>query len=954
MTWPITKDRPKRADNGGMPRPFSARRLAAAVSALLVASSALVAGAPAAGAAQPDLTFEGGGWGHGIGLSQYGARGFAANGWTAEQIVTHYYQGTSVSPTASPETVRIGLQHDVGALRGSTSGGGTVSCASGGSIGFGAGGWSYLPLGNGAARFHRADGVGILDCYAAMTVSYLPGILTLNSSGDGRFASHTYRHGTLEMSVSPASNSQVRGVAVIGSEGGYPAIDVYLYGLGEMPSSWPLEALRAQAMAGRTYALDKIARLGQNREAPACNCALTSTVYDQAYVGYDKETGASGSNWVQAVRTSSTSTIKHSGSLIQAYYSSSSGGATENNELVWGGSPLPYLRGVSDPYDGTGGNPNHRWSVTFSWASLQDKLNQRSDTAVGTLQNIEIVPPLGGSGRVTPVLANGSGGVRIVGSAGTKRVSGDRLRSILGLKSTLFNITERAPGDSRSTPPGGYALRSDGGLVPFGGAPAPTGDFPITGAVARAVALGGPNGMAGYVLDGTGSLHPVNGAPPATGVPWTSDVARDLVLRPDGTSGYILDSYGGVHPFGGAPAIDPATVTFYEPGDRAKRLALRADGASGYVLEVDGQIHPFGGAPAISLGALTSGSAVGLVLRPDGNSGYVVVSDGSLRAFGGAPAISSSLAGTVGADGRGDGVSGYLVSGSGQTSAFGGAPDADSTSTSGATRTDVAHIRSLAGYILDAYGGIRPFGGAKPVTSGPYWAGWDIARRLVVGPDGNGFIMDAYGGLHGFAVANQARPRASGGPYWPGWTIARDVALRPGTSTSGYVLDAFGGVHSFGGAPKVRVSGYWSGWDIARRLALLPDGKGGYVVDGFGGIHPFAVGDNPMPAKPSVSGYWPGWDIARDITVTGPGRGYVVDGWGGVNAFGSAPKGSGSWAWPGHDAVVGAGSDLSGWMLYADSFGGVHTGPSSAAAANHPAPWPGWPIARDMAPAPSA
>lgn len=948
----ITKARARLAETGEMPRLSSARRLAVAAATIALSAVTSIVGAGPA-AAEVELTFNGGGWGHGIGMSQYGARGFAANGKTGEQILTHYYSGTTVSGTESPATVRIGLQHDVGQLSGSTTGGATLACSTGGSASLAAGSWSYSPIGNGAGRFKRGDGTAILDCWGAVTMAYLPGILTLN--GAGGFASHTYRHGTLEMSVNPANAGLVRGIAVIGAEGDNPAIDVYLYGLGEMPSSWPIEALRAQAMAGRTYALDKIARLGQRRESPRCDCALTSTVYDQAYVGYDKETAAYGSQWVQAVQSSRFSTVKYGGQLIQAYYSSSSGGATENNELVWGGTALPYLRGVPDPYDGTGGNPNHRWSVRFTWSALQSKLNGSSDTSVGTLKSIQIVPPLGTSGRVIPVQSDGSGGVKIVGSSGTKRVSGDRLRGILGLKSTLFTIAEVAPADAKTIPAGGYALRSDGGLVPFGGAPAATGDFPFAGTSARAIALGGADGKQGYVLDGMGSLHPVNGAPSIVRTPFSTDIARDLVLRSDGRSGYILDGWGGIHPFGGAPSINPATVTFYEEGqDLARRLVLNSNGTGGYVVEQNGLVHRFGAATAVTTSALSGTTATGLVLRPDGASGYVVTSAGSLVAFGGAPAVTSALTNTSGVDQRADGTGGYLVSSGGTVKSFGSAPTANTSTTTGASRVDVAAIRTPSGYILDAFGGLHPYGGVAPVTAGPYWSGWDIARRAVVGADGNGLIMDAYGGLHTFATGGDPRPaRPTGGPYWPGWTIARDLVLLPGSSSAGYILDGYGGLHPFGGAPSTRVSGYWSGWDIAKRVAFNPNGTGGYVMDGFGGLHPFAVGANPMPATPSATAYWSGWDIARDLAVTANGQGYVFDGWGGGHPFGGAPSGS-SWSWPGHDAIIGAGTDSSGWVAYADTWGGIHTSPTAAPAVDSSASWPGWPIGRDLAASPSA
>src|SRR5207249_3565900 len=125
----------------------------------------------------------------------------------------------------------------------------------------------------------------------------------------------------------------------------------YLLGLSEVPSSWPTAALEAQAVAARTYALEKVERLGQHRSF--CDCGLYSSTADQVYGGWDKEAAADGARWAAAVARTRHQIVAYHGVPIQAYYSSSSGGHTESNDAVWGGAPLPYLRGVCDPGDDT-------------------------------------------------------------------------------------------------------------------------------------------------------------------------------------------------------------------------------------------------------------------------------------------------------------------------------------------------------------------------------------------------------------------------------------------------------------------------------------------------------------------------------------------------------------------------------------------------------------------------
>jgi len=181
-----------------------------------------------------------------------------------------------------------------------------------------------------------------------------------------------------------------------------------------------------------------------------------------------------------------------------------------------------------------------------------------------------------------------------------------------------------------------------------------------------------------------------------------------------------------------------------------------------------------------------------------------------------------------------------------------------------------------AGFVLDGYGGLHPYG--APVlkeTSGPsghYWPGRDLARDFAFLPDGSGgFVLDAYGGLHSFGI-NGAAPanttKLAVTAYWPGWAIARDVVLVPGNGNhSGYVLDGYGGLHPFhpttdgSSMPPLIRTAYWAGFDIARGLWLMPGSAGaGYTLDGYGGLHPFG-------GAPAVAGsaYWPGWDIARGI-----------------------------------------------------------------------------------------
>ena len=185
----------------------------------------------------------------------------------------------------------------------------------------------------------------------------------------------------------------------------------------------------------------------------------------------------------------------------------------------------------------------------------------------------------------------------------------------------------------------------------------------------------------------------------------------------------------------------------------------------------------------------------------------------------------------------------------------------------------VVFTGTARGYVLDGFGGVHRFGGAAPITTPlPYWPGVDVARDLVLRPGGQGgYLLDAQGGVFPFGIGGAPAPaRPSGTPYW-GYPIARDMDLLSDGS-GGWVLDGYAGIHR-AGAPSVvpdSPAPYWLGWDIARSLALLPDRSGGFVLDGFGGLHPFSLGSGPpqLTVQTFLSGLARPWDLA-----------FTPDGW---------------------------------------------------------------------------
>ena len=219
----------------------------------------------------------------------------------------------------------------------------------------------------------------------------------------------------------------------------------------EMGVTAPLEALKAQAVVSRTYALS-------NRN-PSAYYDLSADTSTQVYGGYEAETVPGMERIYEAIRATEGLVINYDGELIQAFFHANGGGHTENSENVWE-KELPYLKGVPSPYDAyvlqyphqtPGGWPanTYCWQQSYSLQELEQKIqawNQshpEDQIAIGKLLRLKIsqedrrgAPHLTPSGRVSRL--------DLIGTAGTKSIFRDKIRSVLGLKSTLFQIISDA------------------------------------------------------------------------------------------------------------------------------------------------------------------------------------------------------------------------------------------------------------------------------------------------------------------------------------------------------------------------------------------------------------------------------------------------------------------------------------------------------------------------------
>lgn len=402
--------------------PRNARLRLRCAALVLVASFAAMVPLASASAAVPGYTIYGRGWGHGLGMGQWGSKGLADKGWSAGRILSLFYHGTAVATPTIPNGVRVGLVQGQSSIPITGNGTFDLDDHTGTKRATGQSGqtWTIKPV-PGTTQLAAYDPTGKLSFTSPVPIT----IYYENHSTVLKFLSsgYQYKHGRIDLDVD-SSTGKERAILMV-------PFQQYLYGLGEMPASWPAEALKVQAIAGRTYAAEKVSRLGQNR--PGCNCGMYASTLDQAYVGASQEVTA----WVGAVDATRGQVLTYSSKLIQAYYSSSDGGYTENNENVWGGTALPYLRGVCDPGDyAGGGNPHANWFDRLDGNQMGSQL-AAGGYDVGTVMKLEILLPRGVSGRVRNVIDATHGGWRVTGTKATVRLNPGTFQSLLGMQSTM-------------------------------------------------------------------------------------------------------------------------------------------------------------------------------------------------------------------------------------------------------------------------------------------------------------------------------------------------------------------------------------------------------------------------------------------------------------------------------------------------------------------------------------
>ena len=637
-----------------------------AVLALIAVIPIADASAQSAPASPVTFLVQGKGWGHGRGLGQWGSLGYALKGWKVDQILAHYYGGTTAG-TIDPNSelrVRLLREDDIDVIVVSERGQLVSGAAPGTFTALRAqpqpGGGYLVQSGPGCAGpwtdVTTAPSVDFRTDPAALDSPDPAALLAVCEVGGVM----RYYRGSL-LAVRDA-NGASRAVNIL-------PLDRYLRGVvpRESPAAWAglgggagIEALKAQAVAARSYAW------AESRYTYARTC---DSLFCQVYSGAAVRPAGGAISLLEDARTDKAIAatagqvrLDSKGAVARTEFSSSTGGYTA-------GGAFPA---VPDEGDAVSMNPNVGWT-----ASVGSDAALAAFPQLGALTGIEVVGrnglgPFGG--RVTKVALRGT--------KSTVTLSGNEFRSAFGLKSDVFQVadfgTSPAVGVANGKGDDYWLVTTTGGVFAFGGAPDRGSMFGVKLNASMVGITATADGQGYWLLAKDGGVFSFN-APfyGSTGNMRLNKPVVGLAVRPQGDGYWFVAADGGIFSFGAAPF-------FGSTGDRKVTAPIVAmspspSGGGYYVIGVDGAVHPFGDAKDFGSLPGSPSPIVGIGVRPQGDGYWLVAADGTVSAFGAAAAISGSgatpaaAAPVVGISVTASGQGYRLVRADGSTAGFGDA-----------------------------------------------------------------------------------------------------------------------------------------------------------------------------------------------------------------------------------------------------------------------------------------
>jgi stage II sporulation protein D len=339
---------------------------------------------PLAAQAGVSWIVHGRGFGHGVGMSAYGAYGFAKHGKSYRFILGHYYRGTSLGTLDKLRVVRVLLDISPGDVEFS---GATSACG------------ERLDPGR-SYEAHRDGGSVALRSSGGKRLARCGPKLRAAGAGKITIAGHGTYRGALETVPTESDAGSLNIVNAL-------ALEQYAKGVmpNEVPPSWPTEELKAHAVAVRSIAIT--GDVGGN------GFDLYSDTRSQVYEGLESEYDSTN----DAVAATRGQVVMYGGEVAQTFYSACSGGHTESVQYVFG-TAIPYLVGVPDPYDYY--CPLHKWTLEFTGPEISSRLGAYLK---GRLKQV-VITKTGVSPRIITA--------KLIGTGGVSTVTGSELSVALG------------------------------------------------------------------------------------------------------------------------------------------------------------------------------------------------------------------------------------------------------------------------------------------------------------------------------------------------------------------------------------------------------------------------------------------------------------------------------------------------------------------------------------------
>lgn len=374
--------------------------------ALILALATPVHADEVAGSVPASFSIVGSGFGHGVGMSQWGSYAMAQEGMDAASILTHYFTGTTVTPVPDDMNIRVNLLYVVPSIKLRTqpidADGGTIELTIGSNVVTGTKADTFTfdvrgglvgvtrTAGGTTTDLGTADKIGVRWAGTRTPGTAAGGATLLNMTGPKLSLDspgHRYRYGSVE--ITPIVTSEGTGLNAINA---VRLHDEYLYGISEVSSSWPAASLQAQVIAARSYALAKV-NAGIRK---ACNCHLDDGMgpfSDQTFTGWSKASAAKGNRWLDAVNgtlaseTTGQALLGADGKPVKAFYTASTGGMTTSSKDQWGGD-LPYAQTVDDHWSLTDANPDKSWTVTLTQVRAQQIFGMAAVQSVAVTERL--------------------------------------------------------------------------------------------------------------------------------------------------------------------------------------------------------------------------------------------------------------------------------------------------------------------------------------------------------------------------------------------------------------------------------------------------------------------------------------------------------------------------------------------------------------------------------------